>query len=135
MRILLDHDVSGPRVGTRLSAHGHDVRALDQQPRHAGLADDEVLRLATSEGRIVVTHDVNTFPPVLRDFAERAESHAGAIVLVAIRSRDFDLTVRAVEAWLARYPQQEQWRDLTAFATLSDAAQATAAEPDRPGEH
>jgi predicted nuclease of predicted toxin-antitoxin system len=135
VRLLLDHDVSGPRVGARLSARGHDVRALDQEPQHAGLADDEVLRLATSDGRIVVTHDVNTFPPVLRDFAERGESHAGAIVLVAIRSRDFELIVRAVEAWLARYPGQEQWRELTAFATQSDAAQATHPDPNRPTDH
>ena len=123
MRLLLDHDVSGPRVGARLSAHGHDVRALDQEPQHAGLADDEVLRLATSDGRIVVTHDVNTFPPLLREFAERGEAHAGAIIVVGIRSRDFDLIVRAVEAWLARYPEQEQWRELTVFATSSDSSE------------
>jgi predicted nuclease of predicted toxin-antitoxin system len=110
VRLLLDHDLSGPRVGTRLSAHGHDVRALDQEPQHAGLADDEVLRLATSDGRIVVTRDVNTFPPLVRELAERGEPHAGAIIIVGIRSRDFDLIVRAVEVWLARYPKQEQRR-------------------------
>lgn len=121
MRLLLDHDVSGPRVGARLQAQGHDTRPLDQEPQNEGLSDDEVLRLGAREQRIVVTHDVNTFPAVLRDFAERNESHAGAIVLVGIRSRDFDLIVRAVETWLARYPQQEQWRDMAVFATRTDA--------------
>lgn len=120
MRLLLDHDVSGPQVGVRLSARAHDVRALDQESQHSGLPDDEVLRLAAGDSRIVVTHDVNTFPAVLRDFAERGEAHAGAIVVVAIRSRDFDLIVRAVEARLAGYPQQEQWRNLTVFAAHSD---------------
>jgi predicted nuclease of predicted toxin-antitoxin system len=129
VRLLLDHDVSGPRVGPRLAALGHDVRALDQEPDQAGLADDEVLRLATSDGRIVVTRDVNTFPPVLREFAESGEAHAGAIVLVAIRSRDFGLIVRAVEAWLARYPHQHQWRGLAAFATPNDATSPAAREP------
>lgn len=133
MRLLLDHDVSGPRVGARLVERGHDVRALNQEPQHAGLADDEVLRLATSEHRIVITHDVNTFPPQLRDFAERGETHAGAIVLVAIRSRDFDLIVRAVAAWLERYPRQEQWQHLTAFAMQSDAANV-ASDPGRAGD-
>jgi predicted nuclease of predicted toxin-antitoxin system len=118
--LLLDHDVSGPRVGARLTARGHDVRALDQEPEHAGLADDEVLRLAAGDRRIVVTHDVNTFPPLLREFAERGEQHAGAMVLVGIRSRDFNLIVQAVEVWLARYLEQEQWRDLTVFVALSD---------------
>lgn len=135
MRLLLDHDVSGPRVGERLAARGHDVRALDQEPKHAGLSGDEELRLATSDNRIVVTHDVNTFPPLLREFAERGEPHAGAIIVVAIRSRDFDLIVRAVEAWLTRYPQPDQWRDLTVFATQSDAAEAGDREPGRPRKH
>lgn len=124
MRLLLDHDVSGPRVGARLAAQGHDVRALDQEPQNEGLADDEVLRLGARDERIVITHDVNTFPPVLRDFAERREPHSGAIVLVGIRSRDFDLLVHAIETWLARYPQQEQWCDMTVFATQSDATKA-----------
>jgi len=120
VRLLLDHDVSGPQVGARLAARGHDVRALDQEPRHAGLADDELLRLAAADDRILVTHDVNTFPSLLRDFADRGEAHAGAIVLVAIRSRDFDLIARAVETQLARYPRQEQWRNLAVFATRGD---------------
>lgn len=134
MRLLLDHDVSGPRVGARLAARGHDVRALDQEPQHAGLADDDVLRLAAADGRIVLTHDVNTFPAVLREFAERGEPHAGAIILVAIRSRDFDLIVRAVETCLARYARQEQWRDMSAFATRGDTVEDAGREPDRPGE-
>jgi Domain of unknown function (DUF5615) len=121
VRLLLDHDVSGPRVGTRLDAQGHDAPALDQEPQNEGLADDEVLRLGAHDERIVITHDVNTFPAVLRDFAERREAHAGTIILVGVRSRDFDLVVRAIGTWLARYPQQEQWRDMTVFATQSDA--------------
>jgi hypothetical protein len=93
------------------------VRALDQELQQAGLTDDEVLRLATRDDRIVVTHDVNTFPPLLREFAERGEQHTGAIIVVAIRSRDFDLIARAVETRLAHYPRQDQWRNLTVFAT------------------
>jgi predicted nuclease of predicted toxin-antitoxin system len=124
VRLLLDHDVSGPRVGTRLAAQGHEVRSLDQEPQNAGLADDEVLRLGAREKRIVITHDVNTFPTVLRDFAERREPHAGTIVLVGIRSRDFDLIVGAVGTWLDRYPRQEQWRDMSVFAAQIDATKA-----------
>ena len=131
MRLLLDHDLSGPRVGARLAARGHDVRALDQEPQRAGLPDDEVLRLAATDGRIVVTHDVNTFPALLREFAERGEEHAGAIIVVAIRSRDFDLIVHAVEAQLARYPRQEQWRNLAVFASRSDIAEP-AIRPEGP---
>lgn len=117
--------VSGPRVGARLTAKGHDVRVLDQEPHNAGLADEEVLRLAAREQRIVITHDVNTFPPVLRDFAERSAPHTGAIIPMAIRPHDFDVIVRAIGTWLDRYPQQEQWRDMTVFAARTDATTAS----------
>lgn len=127
MRLLLDHDISGPQVGARLAARGHDMRALDQEPQHAGLADDEVLRLATADSRIVVSHDVNTFPALLRDFAHRGEHHAGAIIIIAIRSRDFDLITRAVETRLARYPLQQQWRNLTVFATPASLGETAGA--------
>jgi predicted nuclease of predicted toxin-antitoxin system len=125
VRLLLDHDASGPRVGARLAEQGHDARALDQEPQNAGLADDEVPRLGAREERIVITHDVNTFPAVLRDFAERREPHAGAIVLVGIRSRDFDLIVRATGTWLARYPQQAQWRDMAVLALSTNPRRAS----------
>lgn len=101
------------------------MRALDQEPQQAGLGDDEVLRLATTDDRIVVTHDVNTFPALLRDFAERGEQNAGAIIVVAIRSRDFDLIARAVGTRLALYPRQDQWRSLTAFATPANLTETT----------
>jgi hypothetical protein len=89
------------------------------------LAADEVLRLAAADGRIVVTHDVDTFPALLREFAERGDRHAGAIMVVAIRSRDFDLIARAVEVRLDRYPRPEQWHNLTMFATPASLHEAT----------
>ena len=61
MRLLLDAHVSGPNVGRRLEGNGHDVRALDQEPALKGLDDDDVLALATSEQRILVTTTSPTF--------------------------------------------------------------------------
>ena len=61
MRFLLDAHVSGPRVGQRLSAAGHEVRALDQERALEGLDDDEVLALAAAEERILVTHNIRDF--------------------------------------------------------------------------
>jgi hypothetical protein len=101
------------------------VRALDQEPQHAGLPDDEVLRLAAADNRILITHDVNTFPALLREFAERGEQHAGAIIIAAIHSRDFDLIARAAQTRLAHYPHQEQWRNLTVFATPASLDETT----------
>lgn len=56
MRLLLDAHVSGRRVGGALRALGHDVPALDEERQLEGLPDDEVLTLAATERRILVTH-------------------------------------------------------------------------------
>ena len=66
MRLLLDAHVSGPSVGRKLEAAGHDVQALDREPDLEGLDDDDVLALATEERRILVTHNVSDFPRILQ---------------------------------------------------------------------
>lgn len=73
MRFLLDENVEY-RVAMFLTSAGHDVTAIAvDYPR--SLADREVLRIATAEGRILVTAD--------RDFGElivrQRLPHAGVI--------------------------------------------------------
>jgi predicted nuclease of predicted toxin-antitoxin system len=54
MRLFLDENVS-PIIGDALRAAGHDVSmAADVCP---GAPDDEVVRLAQAEGRVLVTED------------------------------------------------------------------------------
>jgi hypothetical protein len=69
VRLLLDAHVSGPTMGRRLTASGHDVRALDQEPALERLDDDDVRALAAGERRILVTHNVADFPRIVRDSA------------------------------------------------------------------
>lgn len=87
MRLLLDAHVSGPRVGKRLEARGHDVRALDQEPALEGLDDEEVLATAASEQRILVTHNIRDFPSILREWAAVQRSHAGVILVYGASTR------------------------------------------------
>jgi predicted nuclease of predicted toxin-antitoxin system len=108
MRLLLDAHVSGPNVGRRLEEHGHDVRALDQEPTLEGLADDEVLALATAEDRILVTHNVADFPRILREWATTQRPHAGVILVSGIDHSEFALIVRGIK----RVPYLAAWRDL-----------------------
>jgi predicted nuclease of predicted toxin-antitoxin system len=115
VRLLLDAHVSGPKVGRRLERNGHDVRALDQEPALEGLDDDEVLALATSEQRILVTHNVADFPRILRDWAAAQRAHAGVILLYGIDHSEFALIVRGIERGLQLRPDQADWSDFPAI--------------------
>jgi hypothetical protein len=126
VRLLLDAQVSGARVGRRLEAAGHNVRALDQQPELEGLDDDAVLALAAHERRILVTHNVADFPSILREWAEAGRSHAGVLLVYGIGHAEFDLVVRGVRRWLALRTAQDDWFD---FAAVVDRAFASGEGP------
>ena len=74
MNFLLDANVRFS-VGTFLQSHGHDVRFLAGSVDH-GLSDQEVLKLARQESRILITND--------KDFGQlifqRQLDHAGVIL-------------------------------------------------------
>ncbi len=78
MRILLDAHISGRTVGKALIEGGHDLRALDSEVELEGLSDLEVVELAATEGRVLVTAHIRNFEPLLRASAAlscvRAES-------------------------------------------------------------
>ena len=111
MRLLLDAHVSGRNIGDRLTELGHDVRPLDREPNLEGLADDEVLELASADERVLVTFDVADFPAILREWGIAGRTHAGVILVHGIDHREFGLVVRGIERWRADYPEQQQWRD------------------------
>ena len=117
MRILLDAHISGPKIGRRLTAKGHDVRALDQEPVLEGLPDDDVLQLATYERRILVTHNIRDFPNIAREWAAAQREHAGLILIYGIGLGEFGVITRGVQRWLLLYPEQKSWTD---FATVVD---------------
>lgn len=114
MRLLLDAHVSGPRVGRRLEAEGHDVRALDQEPALEGLEDEDVLALASQEERILATQDIRDFPAILREWVEAQRSHAGVILLYGIDHSEFELIIHGIQRWLELYSEPASWIDLAA---------------------
>ena len=115
MRLLLDAHVSGPSVGGPLRDRGHDVRALDQGPEQEGLDDEDVLALATEDGRILVTHNIADFPEILREWAAGGRSHSGMILVYGIGHSEFGLVLRGIERWVELRPQQEDWLDFPAI--------------------
>jgi predicted nuclease of predicted toxin-antitoxin system len=122
MRLLLDAHVSGRSVGGPLAETGHDIRALDQEPQNEGLEDEDVLALATGDGRILVTHNVADFPEILRDWAAAGRSHVGVILVYGIDHSEFGLICRGIERWLNLRPAHEDWLD---FAAVVDRALAS----------
>jgi hypothetical protein len=107
-----------------LAAAGHDLRALDQELALEGLDDEEVLALATTERRVLITHNVRDFPAILRDWAGTQRSHAGVILIYGIDHREFDAIVRGVELCLNQYGDSENWRDLAVVVNREFAAGA-----------
>jgi len=112
VRLLLDAHVSARGVGRRLARKGHDVQALSEDPEHEGLDDEEVLALATEQGRILVTHDVEDFPPILREWAAETRSHAGVVLVHGIDHSEFGLVIDGIQRLLADRPAQESWADV-----------------------
>jgi predicted nuclease of predicted toxin-antitoxin system len=122
VRFLLDAHVSGPRIGNRLQKHGHDVRALDQEPALEGIDDEEVLTLASEQKRILVTHNIRDFPDILREWASAQRSHAGAILVYGIDHREFNLIARGIENCLELYPNPDHWIDLAVVINRDSGA-------------
>jgi predicted nuclease of predicted toxin-antitoxin system len=114
VRLLLDAHVSGPRVGALLQEKGHDVRALDQEPELEGLADEDVLALATGEERILVTHNIRDFPEIVRGWMEAQRPHTGVILVYGIDHKELQTIASGIQRWLDLYPEPDDWIDLAA---------------------
>lgn len=94
MKLLLDENQSA-RVAVELRAEGHDVVHLRERGR-LGRSDPEVLDLAFTEDRVLVTANVGDF----RKLAAR-EIHAGLVLLLdggLRRDEQLEVLRRVIEA-------------------------------------
>lgn len=97
-RLLLDAHLSGRAIGRALRERGHDVRALDAEKKLEGLRDEDVLELAISEERVLITANVADFLPLLGDLAESGRSHPGCILIPnSFRNDDFGSLISAID--------------------------------------
>ncbi len=114
MRLLLDAHVSSRRVGRALRDGGHDVLALDEDIALSAVADEEVLRLAAAEDRVVVTYNISDFIRIARRWAEADRHHAG-LILVTSRHSDYGTVLRGVVALMMDHAEQADWSDRVVF--------------------
>lgn len=78
LKILLDVHHSSA-AAARLRQRGHDAVAAADDPRLTVLADEDLLRSATSDGRAVVTENAKDFDRIVRAWATTGDHHAGVV--------------------------------------------------------
>ncbi len=111
IRLLLDAHISGRAVGRALREDGHDVYAIDSVKELESMPDHEVLELAASEERVVVTANVRHFLPLVTKRSVQGEPHPGCILVPgSIKHEEFGVIVSGVRAALED-TSQEDWRD------------------------
>lgn len=112
--------MSGRRVARALRRDGHDVRAADEERDLDGMTDEDLLALATSEERILITFNVADFPDIARRWAEQQRPHHGCAIVVGIDHSEFGTIIRVITRTLAARPDAKEWRDYTVFVARGD---------------
>ena len=110
MRLLLDEMLS-PAIARELRARGHDAEPVPGHPDREALSDPEVLALARSEHRAVVTNNLRDFRPLHHEaITPGGAGHFGMIFIPGSYRRtkaDTGKIIAALDAILAHYPGAE----------------------------
>jgi hypothetical protein len=116
VRLLLDEHFS-PEIARQLRNRGHDVVAARERTDVHGLADTDLIAVATAERRAIVTENVADFVELHRISVIMRQTHFG---LVFTSPRQFPRTrrsvgrmVRALDALLSTYPSDDALADQT----------------------
>ena len=86
--------------------------ALDEDITLEGLADPDVLAMAATTNRILVTFNVRDFAPLLQEWAGKARNHSGCILVVGLDHRQIGEIVRRLSALLGG---EEVWTNRVRF--------------------
>jgi hypothetical protein len=114
LKLLLD-EMFSPLVAVELRGRGHDAVAIKERDEWQSLSDPEVIALARTERRPVVTANLRDFRPLHAGLvAPGGDGHVGMVFVPA----SFRLTrgatgqiVAALEVRLAEYPGDEDLAD------------------------
>ncbi|MEJ7841882.1 MAG: DUF5615 family PIN-like protein [Rubrobacter sp.] len=100
-RLLLDAHLSGRVIGRALRDRGHDVRNIDAEKNLEGLKDEDVMELAISEDRVLITANVVDFLPLIGELAKSGRSHPDCILIPnSFRNEDFGPLISAIDSEL-----------------------------------
>jgi predicted nuclease of predicted toxin-antitoxin system len=79
IKILIDEDVWIGLVEALRQA-GYDAVSVSELGRK-GLSDEEQLAYAVSEGRAIITHNIQDFAPLAEIYFQQHRPHAGILVV------------------------------------------------------
>jgi hypothetical protein len=106
--ILLDEMLS-PRIAEQLRVVGADVVAISDTAHLKGTSDSDVLELATSEARALITDNIRDFAPLNASWAALGRTHAG-MVFISTKTFPQDRTrVGRITAALQKRLQDDAW--------------------------
>ena len=110
MKLLLEEMLS-PAIARELTARGHDVQCIAGHPDREALSDPEVLALARTERRAVVTNNVRDFRPLhVEAVMPGGAGHYGMIFMSGNYRRtkdDIGRIAAALEAKTNQYPDDD----------------------------
>jgi hypothetical protein len=109
LKLLLDEMLS-PVIAQQLRLHGYDVEAIAGDPAREDLPDRDVMELARSEHRAVVTNNVDDFRPLHNEaIASGGARHFGMVFMPGDYRRttaDVGRIVTALQVILDQFPAE-----------------------------
>jgi uncharacterized protein YbjT (DUF2867 family) len=110
VRLLLDEMLSAA-IARELRERGHDVLAIAEHPGWATRSDPEVLAVARTERRAIVTNNLRDYRPLHADaITPGGPGHFGMVFMPGAYRRtkaDTGRIIAALEVKLAEYPGDE----------------------------
>jgi hypothetical protein len=109
IRLYLDEDSQDQSLLRALRARQVDVTTVNETQTE-GLIDEEQLRLAATQNRVLYSHNIGDFCQLHTDFLTREESHTG----IALLSQDHSVgeQVRAILELTAQKTAEEMVNQL-----------------------
>lgn len=115
MRLLLDEMLS-PAIARKLRNRDHDVIAINERQEWRGYRDDQVIELARSERRAVVTANVRDYRPRTATAAlPGGPGHFGVIFIPGhyrLAKTSTGRILTALEQLLADHPGDQSLRNM-----------------------
>jgi Domain of unknown function (DUF5615) len=118
VKLLLDEMLT-PDIARELRARGHDVKAVASHPDWEGLSDSQIMVVARTEHRAIVTNNLRDYRPLHSEAIMPGDrGHFGMIFMPRNYRRtkaDTGRIIAALEVKLAQYPGEADLADCEAW--------------------